>query len=124
MAARMSSKVAMGVGVVIGALRVSTSILDGTGVFRHLAVRNDCGCGIVAPSVFLGAVGERVCPSVATFVQSRQRPSSLRRWRSSVALTRLSSRFCPSVSLGFGARVALLRLLAADPFLMVCLLAL
>ena len=48
----------------------------------------------------------------------------MRRSRSSAARTRLSSRFCSSVSLGFRARVALLRLLAPDPFLTVCLLTL
>ena len=42
--------------------------------------------------------GQRVWPLIAWFGQSLQRPSSLRRCRSSVASTRLSSRFSSSVS--------------------------
>ncbi len=81
-------------------------------------------CGFPDCRCLSAQSGQRVCPSMAVLAQSRQRPSSLRRWRSSAARTRLSSRFCSFVSLGFGARMALLRLTVPDPFLMVCLLTL
>ena len=51
---------------------------------------------------FSAQSGQRVCPSVSTLVQARQKPSSLRRWRSSAARTRLSSRFCSGVKRGPG----------------------
>ena len=49
---------------------------------------------------------QRVLPLMALAGQSLHRPSSLRRCRSSVASTRLSSRFCSSVRRGFAGLVA------------------
>ena len=64
---------------------------------------------------FSAQSGQRIFPGTAGSLQSRQIPSSFRRWRSSATLAHLSSRFCSSVSLGFGARTGLLRLVARTP---------
>ena len=57
--------------------------------------------------------GQRVCPRIVLFGQSLHSPSFLRRWRSSRACTRESSRFSSSVSWGLVGLVVDFRL--AEP---------